>query len=142
MAVINPYINFDGNCEEAFNFYKSVFGGEFTDLNRYNGMPDSSEMSAADANRIMHVALPIGGGSVLMGSDSPPGMGGEAIGSNIQISIQTSDDAETDRLYNGLSANGQITMPLDKTFWGARFGMWVDKFGIQWMINQELNQAG
>jgi PhnB protein len=140
MATINPYINFDGNCEEAFKFYKSVFGGEFTDLNRYNEMPNASELSAAEANRIMHVALPIGGDTVLMGSDSPPGMGEASIGSNIQISIQTTNDAETDRLYNGLSANGQITMPLDKTFWGARFGMWVDKFGIQWMINQPVNQ--
>ena len=141
MATINPYLNFDGSCEEAFNFYKSVFGGEFTEMNRYNEMPDTSEFSAADANRIMHITLPIGGDTVLMGSDNPPGMGGEAKGSSIQISIQTTDDAETDRLYNGLSAGGQITMPLEQTFWGARFGMWIDKFGIRWMINQQINQS-
>lgn len=140
MATINPYLNFDGTCEEAFNFYKSVFGGEFKEMNRFSEMPNASEFSAADANRIMHITLPIGGDTVLMGSDNPPGMAGSSKGSNITISIQTSDGAETDRLYNGLSVGGQITMPLAQTFWGARFGMWIDKFGIAWMINQDLNQ--
>ncbi len=141
MATINPYLNFDGNCEEAFNFYKSVFGGEFTEMNRFSEMPDASALSPADAHRIMHITLPIGGDTVLMGSDTPPGMGVSSNGSNITISIQTSDNAETDRLYRGLSAGGQITMPLSQTFWGARFGMWTDRFGIQWMINQPVNPS-
>ncbi len=141
MATINPYLNFDGNCEQAFNFYKSVFGGEFTELNRFSEMPDTSTFSPADAQRIMHITLPIGGDTVLMGSDNPPGISGAANGSNIHISIQTTDDAETDKLYHGLSAGGQITMPLTQTFWGARFGMWTDKFGIHWMINQPVNPS-
>ena len=88
----------------------------------------------------MHVGLPIGGGNVLMGSDQPANMGEVSFGNNFSISIQTTSDEETDRLFNGLSVGGQITMPLEKTFWGARFGMFVDKFGVPWMINQSLNQ--
>lgn len=141
MALINPYLNFGGNCEAAFNFYKSIFGGEFTDFQRFNEVPGESgdELPAGEGEWIMHVALPIGQGTVLMGSDRTSRMGEVIIGNNVQISIQTDSDAETKRLFNGLSAGGQVTMPLEETFWGARFGMCVDKFGIHWMVNQDTS---
>lgn len=140
MVTINPYLNFSGNCEEAFNFYRSVFGGEFTDFQRFKDAPPEGQPSGAETDWIMHVALPIGDGNVLMGSDTPSEMGQVKQGSNYSISLQTSTDEETDRLFNGLSADGQVTMPLEKTFWGARFGMFVDKFGINWMVNQDVSQ--
>jgi PhnB protein len=140
VATINPYINFNGNCEEAFKFYKSVFGGEFDSFQRFNETPSSEHLVANEKEWIMHVSLPIGGDTFLMGSDSPAAMGKVTAGNNVQISIQTDNDAETDRLFNGLSAGGQVTMPLQNTFWGARFGMFVDQFGIQWMINQPIGE--
>lgn len=136
MVQINPYLNFNGNCEEAFNFYKAVFGGEFTDFDRFKDTPAEFQVPGVDGNLVMHVSLPIGKGGILMGSDSPEVMGGVTPGNNCHISLQTEDDAETDRLFNALSAGGTITMPLEETFWGARFGMFVDQFGINWMINQ------
>lgn len=140
MASINPYLNFSGNCEEAFKFYKSVFGGEFQDFQRFNNMPDDGGMPAEESEYVMHVSLPIGKDSYLMGSDSPSSMGKISNGNNYHVSIQSDSDEETDRLYQGLSAGGQVTMPLEKTFWGARFAMFVDKFGIQWMINQDVSE--
>lgn len=139
MATINPYLNFNGNCEDAFNFYKAVFGGEFLDLQRFKDAPPEGEIPEAEAERIMHISLPIGDGSILMGSDSPSSMGKVTEGNNVQISIQTEDDEETDRLFNGLSEGGQVIMPLQEMFWGARFGMLIDNFGFQWMVNQEIN---
>ena len=136
MAKINPYLNFNGNCEEAFNFYKSVFGGEFLDFDRFNSAPAEDQVPGVDGELIMHVSLPIGENDILMGSDSPEAMGGVTPGTNCHISLQTEGAEETDKLFNGLSAVGKITMPLEETFWGARFGMFVDKFGIPWMVNQ------
>jgi PhnB protein len=140
MAVINPYLNFNGNCEEAFNFYKSVFGGEFTSIQRFKDVPSENPLPEAEGDWVMHVELPIGKSTVLMGSDSPSTMGKIVNGNNYHISIQTNDTEETDRLFAGLSAGGQVSMPLQETFWGARFAMFVDKFGIQWMINQDISQ--
>lgn len=114
MVTINPYLSFSGNCEEAFNFYRSVFGGEFTDFQRFKDAPPQGQPSGAETDWIMHVALPIGDGNVLMGSDTPSEMGQVKQGSNYSISLQTSTDEETDRLFNGLSAGGQVTMPLEK----------------------------
>lgn len=138
MATINPYLNFNGECEEAFTFYKSVFDGEFDSFQRFNEAQPDNPLPPEEANYVMHVSLPIGGDTYLMGSDSPASMGKVNSGTNVHISIQTDNDAETDRLFNGLSAGGRVTMPLEKTFWGARFGMWEDRFGIQWMINQPI----
>lgn len=140
MATINPYLNFNGNCEEAFNFYRSVFGGEFLNLQRFKDVPPAGQLPAEEGEWIMHVSLPIGQGTILMGSDGPSAMGKGTPGDNFHISIQTDNDEETDRLFNGLAAGGQVTMPLEQAFWGARFGMLVDKFGVQWMINQENGQ--
>jgi PhnB protein len=142
MATITPYLNFDGDAEEAFNFYRSVFGGEFMDgLNRYKDMPDGDKMPDNEKERIMHVALPIGKGSVLMGSDIMPSMGHSlSVGNNYYVAIHPESKEEADKLFNGLSAGGTVTMPLADTFWGAYFGMFNDKFGIQWMVNYQREQ--
>ncbi len=143
MASINPYLIFNGNCEEAFLFYKSVFGGEFPYIGKFSDMPPSDDPncpppSPEEANRIMHVSLPIGN-TILMGSDSTSQSGDVAIGANVSISINTDSRAEADKLFNGLSAGGNVIMPMQNTFWGAYFGMFVDKFSIHWMINFDEN---
>lgn len=137
MATTNTYLNFNGNCEEAFNFYKSVFGGEFNYMGRFSDMPDDGQnkIPESDKNKIMHVSLPIGT-STLMGSDT----GGEWApsfiqGNNFSISINADTREEADRLFNGLAEGGNITMPLDNTFWGDYFGMLTDKFGVNWMMS-------
>lgn len=139
MAQVNPYLIFNGECEAAFLFYQSVFGGEFPYMGRFGEMPPSDDPncpppSAEEANRIMHVSLPIGN-TVLMGSDSTSQSGDVAVGNNISISINADSRADADRFFNGLSAGGNITMPMTDTFWGAYFGMFTDKFGINWMVN-------
>jgi PhnB protein len=141
MATINPYLNFDGNTEEAFNFYKSVFGGEFMALMRWKDAPEADKLPAGDREKVMHVSLPIGKGNVLMATDACKSMGRTlTVGNNFYISISPESEEEADRLFNGLSAGGQVTMPLHKAFWGAYFGMFTDKFGIQWMVNYDYNQ--
>ena len=145
MKAINPYLNFNGNCEEAFNFYKSVFGGEFAMLMRFKDIPAGEmdpehELPDSEGQKIMHVSLPVGQSTILMGSDVPSVMGTVQNGSNFAIAISTDSEAETDEIFNGLSAGGQVTMPLDKVFWGSYFGMLTDKFGIQWMVSYDYNQ--
>jgi len=142
MTLVNVYLTFNGNCEEAFTFYKSVFGGEFPYMGRFKDMPadESKKMPDADANKIMHVSLPISKETMLMGSD----VGGEwtphfSAGNNFSISINTDSKNEADRLFNGLSAGGMVTMAMNKTFWGDYFGMFTDKFGINWMVS--FNEA-
>ena len=146
MAAINPYLTFNGNCEEAFNFYKSVFGTEFTYIGRFGEMPPADNcapVSDEASNLIMHVSLPISAETVLMGSDSSAEFGQvTAFGNNISISINTDSVEEADRLFNGLSAGGKIVMPMEKTFWGAYFGMFTDKFDINWMVNFDENPQG
>lgn len=137
MSFINPYLIFNGTCEEAFNFYKSVFGGDYNYLGRFKDVPqeDGSEpMDEEFANRIMHVSLPIGK-NILMGSDSNPAMGEVIIGKNVNISINVESKEEANRLFEGLSKGGNITMPMQDTFWGDYFGMTEDKYGIEWMIS-------
>jgi len=137
MAAIHPYLTFNGNTEEAFNFYKSVFGGEFAGgINRFKDTPGSEQMSAEDQQKVMHVALPIGNGDMLMASDYVEGMGAPyAQGNNFSITISTDTEEEARRLFDGLSAGGTVGMPLEKTFWADLFGMFTDKFGISWMVN-------
>ena len=143
MTQINPYLNFNGNCEEAFNFYKSVFGGEFPMISRFKDMPPAEGQPAmnVDGDKIMHVSLPISRETSLMGSD----VGGEwakhnVVGNNIQLSINAESEEEAKRIFSALSEGGRVTMPLDKTFWGALFGMFIDKFGIYWMVNYDYEQ--
>lgn len=139
MAKVNVYLNFNGNCEEAFLFYKSQFGGEFSYLGRFGGMPPQEGMPPLPKemeNLIMHVSLPISAETILMGSDT----GGEwapsfVQGNNFSISITASSKEEADRLFNGLSAGGNVTMPMGDTFWGDYFGMFADKFGVNWMVS-------
>lgn len=135
MATFHPYLNFAGNTEEAFNFYKSVFGGEFTSVNRFKDVPGQS-IPPEVQDKIMHISLPIGGGTVLMATDAIESMGHKLIeGNNNYISIAPDSKEEADRLYNGLSVGGKIEMPLSDQFWGAYFASFTDKFGTNWMIN-------
>ena len=138
MTTVNVYLTFDGNCEEAFNFYKSVFGGEFPYLGRFRDMPaeGGKPVPAEDADKIMHVSLAISKETMLMGSDT----GGEwssgfSQGNNFSISINTDSKEKADSFFNGLSAGGRLTMAMNKTFWGDYFGMCTDKFGINWMVS-------
>lgn len=142
MATINVYLNFMGNTEEAFNFYKSVFGGEFLGgINRFKDTPHGENMSSADKEKVMHVALPIGNGNVLMGTDLLESAGHKLIsGNNYSISINADSKEEADNLFTKLSEGGKIEMPIADVFWGAYFGMFSDKFGIQWMVNFDYNQ--
>ena len=143
MTTINPYLTFPGNCEEAFNFYKFVFGGEFGYIGRFKDMPENPEFEVPEEEKelIMHISLPIGEGTVLMGSDNstqaPPLMPG----SNFSISVNTSSKEETDRIFNDLSEGGQVIMPLSETFWGSYFGMLIDRYGFKWMVNNETKKA-
>jgi PhnB protein len=136
MALINPHINFNGNAEEAFNFYKSVFGGEFETIVRFKDL-SSPEYPVAEneANKIMHIALPIGKNS-LMANDVPESMGRVNENENrskIYISAESRDEA--DKLFSGLSAGGTVEVPIDDSPWGSYFGMFRDKFGIEWMVD-------
>lgn len=136
MAAIHTYLNFDGNTEEAFKFYRSVFGGEFETIQKMSDTPMGAQLSEDEKRRVMHVALPIGKGSVLMGSDIMPSMGHKlAPGNNCHITIVADSREEADRLFTGLSAGGKVTMPLETAFWGSYFGMFNDKFGVQWMVS-------
>ena len=136
---VNPYLTFDGNCEEAFNFYRSVFGGDFSYVGRFKDMPPSPEgkpVSETEGRKIMHISLPISKETALMGSDSSEEFGHATVfGNNFTISINAPGEKEADRLFNELSGGGKATMPMSKTFWGSYFGMLTDKFGIQWMIS-------
>lgn len=138
MASVNAYINFLGNCELAFNYYKSVFGGEFSMLNRFSEMPaqEGMELPEADLNKIMHVSLPIGEHTVLMGSDT----GGDwaaktVVGNNITISVNADTKEQADDFFTKLSEGGAVIMPMNQTFWDSYFGMCTDKFDINWMIS-------
>ncbi len=145
MTTVNTYLIFEGNCEEAFTFYKSVFGGEYQYIGRFNEMPPQEGMpplTAEEGKKIMHVSLPVSKETVLMGSDT----GGEwsaklNTGNNFSISISTGSKEEADRLFNGLSEDGKVIMALAKTFWSSYYGMFTDKFGINWMIGIEEPQT-
>jgi len=136
MARIDPHINFNGNAEEAFNFYKSVFGGEFTQIMRFKDLPSSQfPIPEKDANKIMHIALSIGK-NLLMANDVPEHMGRTNENENrSKICISAESKEEADRLFNGLSVGGQIEMPISDSPWGSYFGMFRDKYGIEWMVN-------
>ena len=143
MALINPHINFNGNAEEAFNFYKSVFGGEFAKIMRFKDI-SSAEFPVAEneANKIMHIALPIGK-NILMANDVPEIMGRVSENENrSKISISTESREEADKLFNGLSAGGNIEMPIGDSPWGSYFGMFRDKFGIEWMVDFDTKYNG
>jgi len=136
MATINPHINFNGNAEEAFNFYKSVFGGEFSRLVRFSQMASADfTVDDKEANKIMHIALPIGKDNLLMGNDVPEFMGRVNEQENrSKIAVLAASKEEADAIYHGLSAGGAVEMPISDSPWGSYFGMFRDKYGIEWMI--------
>ncbi|WP_417357993.1 VOC family protein [Flavobacterium sp.] len=134
MRAVNPYLNFNGNTEEAFNFYRSVFGGEFVTIMRFVDTPGCESMPETEKNGIMHIALPLGS-SLLMGTDVPKSMEQVKFGTNSSITIDAESREEADKYFNGLAEGGKVGMPMDDMFWGAYYGMLTDKFGVQWMIN-------
>ncbi|MFV5687464.1 VOC family protein [Flavobacterium sp. ZT3R25] len=147
MALINPYINFNGNAEEAFNFYKSVFGGEFAKIMRFKDISSRNlgteyPVAENDANKIMHIALPIGK-NILMANDVPESMGQVNENENrSKISISAESREEANTLFSGLSAGGNIEVPIGDSPWGSYFGMFRDKFGIEWMVDFDPKYNG
>ncbi|MBX2947546.1 MAG: VOC family protein [Cyclobacteriaceae bacterium] len=140
MARVSTYLNFDGKTEEAFLFYQSIFGGDFMGgIQRFGDMPAQEGMPPLpekDKNLVLHMALPILGDYLLMGSDAPESMGFHVnFGNNMHLNLETDTREETERLFNALAAGGNITMPLQDMFWGDYFGSCTDKFGVQWMVN-------
>jgi PhnB protein len=143
MALINPHINFNGNAEEAFEFYKSVFGGEFAKIIRLKDLSSPEHPVAEnDANKIMHISLPIGK-NILMGNDIPESMGRVNEAENrSKISICAESREEADKLFSGLSAGGTIEVPIGDSPWGSYFGMFRDKYGIEWMVDFDPKYNG
>ncbi|MDD4224118.1 MAG: VOC family protein [Candidatus Cloacimonetes bacterium] len=145
MPTVNIYLNFAGNCREAFEFYRLVFGGEFPYVGTFGDMPVHEGMPPLPENmkdQIMHISLPISSETMLMGSDA----GGEwaptlKVGNNFSIYVGAGDTAEADRIFAALGAGGTVTMPLGKTFWGEYYGMLTDKFGINWMVGCALEEV-
>jgi PhnB protein len=140
MARVSTYLNFPRQTEEAFNFYKSVFGGEFNNgIARFSEVPPQEgapEMPEADKNLVMHIELPILGGHVLMGTDAPESMGFTVnFGNNVFIMLEPDSREETDKLFGALSDGGKVTMELQDMFWGDYFGSCEDKYGVQWMLD-------
>lgn len=140
MIKLNPYLNFLGRTEEAFTFYKSIFGGEFAMLQRFRDIPEfpgKTEIAEADIDKLMHVALPIGGG-ILMGTDALESQGHTlTFGNNISLSLTVDSKEEADALFAALATGGTVAMPMTDMFWGSYFGMVDDKFGVKWMISFE-----
>ncbi len=137
MARLDPYLNFPGNTEEAFEFYRSVFGGEFTAVMRFGEMPgcDEMELSEEDKGKIMHISLPVGN-AILMATDSLESMGQKLeVGNNTHLSFTPDSREEADRVFAALADDGKINMPLQDMFWGDYWGSLTDKFGINWMVN-------
>ncbi len=140
MSRVSTYLNFPRQTEEAFNFYKAVFGTEFEgEISRFSSVPQqpgAPEMKEEDKNLVMHVALPILGGHVLMGTDAPQSMGFRVtLGNNMFINLEPDTRDEADRIFAKLSTEGKVEMPLQEMFWGGYFGSCTDRFGVQWMIN-------
>jgi PhnB protein len=136
MNQLNPYLNFNGNTEEAFNFYRSVLGGEFAMVMRFGDTPGCEEMPETEKSGIMHIALPVGN-NVIMGTDVPSSMQQVTFGSNMSLSMSVNSREEADRVFNGLAEGGNATMPMNDMFWGAYYGMLTDKFGVQWMVSYD-----
>lgn len=143
MTRLHPYLNFAGDAEEAFTFYRSVFGGEFSMLVRFEDMPmEGVDIPPQDEGKIMHVGLPIGEDSVLMASDTLESLGQELVqGNNVYISVQPPSKEEADRIFAALSDGGQVEMPIADQMWGDYFGSLRDRFGVLWMVNHSPQEA-
>jgi PhnB protein len=141
MLQVNPYLNFNGTTEAAFNFYQSIFGGEFMNVTRFKDTPAGDKLSATDREKIMHMALPIGQGIILMATDALEAMGHHLKqGNNFHLTVSPDSEADADQLFQALSVNGLVNRPLRKEFWGAYFGMLTDQFGVQWMVSYDPKQ--
>ncbi|MES1249621.1 MAG: VOC family protein [Chitinophaga rupis] len=146
MATTNTYLTFNGNCDEAFIFYKTIFGGDFSHVARFSDMPKDQhyEVPETDKNKIMHISLPIGS-SVLMGCDAGQQWATSFVqGNNFSVSVLANSRSEAEKLFNGFAEYGQISLPLADAFWGDLFGMIIDQFGINWMIsfNEKSQKKG
>lgn len=142
MKTANIYLIFDGQCEEAFNFYREVLGGEFAGISRYKDAPAEAKkpVSPAYSERIMHIALPVSNETMLMGGDGGEGWTDKHItGNNFSVSISTDSKESADEIFKGLSKGGKVNIPMTSTFWGDYFGMLTDKFGINWMMSYNQN---
>jgi len=141
MKSVNPYLSFNGNTEEAFKFYQSVFGGELQ-MVRFRDMADIMGASEEHLDKIANVGLPLEGGSMLMGDDGAAVMGQPlTVGNNVSINLEAESAEEAERLFHGLAAGGQTTMPLEETEWAEKFGMLTDRFGINWSVNYTGKKA-
>jgi PhnB protein len=144
MVKLHTYLNFAGNTEEAFNFYKSVFGGEFASVVRFKDMPmEGFEIPKEDEDKIMHMGLPIGEDDLLMGTDTLESLGQQLVqGNNVYISVQPSTKEEADRIFNALSEGAEVEMPIADQVWGDYYGALKDKFGTKWMVNYSYPKEG
>lgn len=138
---INPYLNFQGNTEEAFNFYKSILGGDFIGgMRRFNSTTEGENLSAEDQEKVMHVSLPVGD-NTLMATDALEALGQKVVqGNNYYLCIEPDSREQAEEIFKNLSAGGEIEMELEEQFWGDYFGCFIDKFGIQWMIVYDLSK--
>ncbi len=137
----STYLLFDGNCREAFDFYRSVFGGEFEVMETFRSGPEGMDIPPEDLDKIMHMALPIGDGRI-MGADIPAAFGDpKPAGGNFAVSVNPDSRSETDRIFHALAKGGSVLMPIEDMFWGGYFGHLKDRFGIQWMLHFEESQG-
>lgn len=137
MPTINPYLNFQGNTEEAFNFYRSVFGGDFIGgISRFKDAPEGDELPKNEQNKVMHIGLPFGDSNIIMATDALESMNQKVKpGNNIYLCISADNKHQADDFFEGLSAGGEIEMDMQDMFWGDYFGMLTDKFGVKWMVS-------
>ncbi len=143
MITANLYLNFNGTTENAFKFYQSIFGGEFSRLQRFREVPGMEGLSAEDGEKIIHISLPVGKNLVLHATDAMESMGRSlTAGNNFSILLEPESKEEAESYFNRLSAGGKVDMPLQDVFWGGYYGLVTDQYGIQWMVNYEKSQDG
>ncbi|MEX0662643.1 MAG: VOC family protein [Balneolaceae bacterium] len=142
MPTINPYLNFQGNTEEAFNFYQSIFGGDFIGgISRFKDTPEGDQLPKPEQNKVMHIGLPFGNSNMIMATDALESMNQKVNqGNNVYLCISADSRQQADKFFNGLSVSGEIEMEMQDMFWGDYFGMLTDKFGIKWMVSFDKNQ--
>ncbi|MEJ2005310.1 MAG: VOC family protein [Cyclobacteriaceae bacterium] len=142
MMKVSPYLHFNGNCREAFDYYRQVFGGEFLAFQTFREMPVEYKVDESMHHLIMHVTLPIGKDTMLMGSDMAEGTGQQfKAGNNFSISVAADNEKHCHSLFESLTNGGEVIMPVSQTFWGSMFGMCIDKFDISWMISYDINSG-
>lgn len=141
MKALVSYLYFNGNTQEAFSFYKDVFGGEFANIQRYKNIPGSDRFAAADQEKIMHIGLKLPNGQMLLGSDAISQRQPVVFGSNFSLVAMTESKEESDRIFAKLADGGKVLMQLDNTFWGAYYGIVADRFGVEWMVEYIPNQS-